>query len=54
MNIDLLIERYKDRKKHYENDTFNEIGVFRTINNAKASVLEYVIEDLEILKREAK
>ena len=53
MNIDELIEEYKGVKKAYENDTMNEIGYYRMINNAKASVLGNVIEDLEILKREA-
>lgn len=52
MNIEELIEKYKGLRSTYENDTMNELGYYRMINNAKASVLGNVIEDLEILKRE--
>lgn len=54
MDIDELIEKYQGLKSTYENDTMNEIGYYRMINNAKASILGSVIDDLEILKREAK
>lgn len=52
MYIDELIEKYKEQKKCYENDTMNTLGYYRLIHNSKVSVLEDVIEDLEILKRE--
>ena len=52
MNIEELIEKYQGLKSTYENDTMNTLGYYRVINNAKVSILEDIIEDLEILKRE--
>lgn len=54
MKIDELIEKYKKQKKEYENDTMNELGYYRLVNNSKVSVLELVIEDLEMYKRESR
>ena len=52
LNIEELIEKYKGLKSTYENDSMNTLGYYRVINNAKVSVLDEFIEDLEILKRE--
>ena len=52
MDIEELIEKYKGLRSTYENDSMNTLGYYRVINNAKVSVLDEFIEDLEILKRE--